>query len=66
MTKNREALKKDYCDMYISVLDEKVCASHEDLSSLLEEIDKMDVDMSDVFIDRIEKQKRALLFWGSL
>ena len=35
VTKNREALKKDYGDMYIAVLDEKVCASHVDLSGLL-------------------------------
>lgn len=63
-TKNREALKRDYGDMYVAVLDEKVCASHADLSSLLEEIDGMDVDTSDAFIDRIEKRKRPLLFWA--
>ena len=64
VTKNRDALKEDYGDMYIAVLDEKVCASHADLSGLLEEIDGMDVDTSDAFIDRIEKHKRALLFWA--
>lgn len=53
---NREALRKDYAGKYIAVLDEKVCASHEDLSGLLEEIDRMDADTSDVFTDLIYEQ----------
>lgn len=48
--------------MYVAILDEKVCASHEDLSSLLEEIGKMDVDTSDVFIDLVYGQDPCRTF----
>lgn len=61
-TENREALKKDYGDMYVAVLDQKVCASHQDLSALLEEIDGMDADTSDVFIELIYRQDPCRTF----
>ena len=41
---NREALKKDYGDMYVAVLGKRVRASHEDFSGLLEEIDRKGID----------------------
>lgn len=61
-TENREALKKDYGDMYVAVLDQKVCASHQDLSALLEEIEGMDADTSDVFIELIYRQDPCRTF----
>ena len=61
-TKNREALKRDYGGMYVAVLDEKVCASHQDLSALLEEIEGMDADTSDVFIELIYRQDPCRTF----
>ena len=54
---NREALKKDYGDMYVAVLGKEVRASHEDFSELLEEIDRRNV-----VIDRINRQEVGRLF----
>ena len=59
---NREALKKDYGDMYVAVLDKKVRASHANLTKLLEEIDEKGIDRRNVHIERIYKQDVALLF----
>ena len=57
---NREALRKDYVDMYVAVRDKKIYASDRDLSKLLEKI--KDSRGNDVFIDHIEKQGTDLLF----
>ena len=59
---NREALKKDYGDMYVAVLGKKVRASHEDFSELLEEIDRKGIDRRNVVISRINRQEVGLLF----
>lgn len=62
VTDNYEALKKDYGDMYVAVLDKKVRASHADLTKLLEEIDEKGIDRGNVHIERIYKQDVALMF----
>ena len=59
---NREALKKDYGDMYVAVLGQKVRASHADFTKLLEEIDEKGIDRRNVLIERIYKQDVALMF----
>ncbi len=58
---NRESLRRDYGGKHIAVRDEKICASHENLSRLLEKVREKYGDTSDVFIDRIEKQKTGML-----
>ena len=62
VTDNYEALKKDYGDMYVAVLDKKVRASHANLTKLLEEIDEKGIDRRNVHIERIYKQDVDLLF----
>ena len=62
VTDNYEALKKDYGDMYVAVLDKKVRASHANLTKLLEEIDEKGIDRINVHIERIYKQDVALMF----
>lgn len=58
---NRESLRRDYGGTHIAVRDEKICASHENLSMLLEKVREKYGDTSDVFIDRIEKRKAGML-----
>ena len=58
---NRESLRRDYGGTHIAVRDQKICASHENLSKLLEKVREEHGDASDVFIDRIEKQKTGML-----
>ena len=59
---NREALKKDYGDMYVAVLGKKVRASHADFSGLLEEIDRKGIDRGNVVTARINRQDVGRLF----
>ena len=58
---NRESLRRDYGGTHIAVRDQKICASHENLSKLLEKVREKYGDESDVFIDRIEKKKTGML-----
>ena len=59
---NREALRKDYAGKYIAVLDQKVRASHEDFSEVLEEIDRKGIDRRRVFTDHIYEQDPCWTF----
>ena len=58
---NRESLRKDYGDMYIAVRDEKVCASHQDISELVEIIEKQYGDAREIFVDYIPKRDVGFL-----